>query len=135
MQDRPSAAELLEAIQHFLEADVVPNLDGTKKFHARVAANVLSILRRELASEDEQLAYEWQSLGALLGTSDPAPTDRAQLRSQLRKRTRTLCERIRAGDADQGDWRDAVLRHVRRTVEDKLTVANPKYLAGSRDAE
>ena len=39
MQDRPTYAELLAAVRHFLEADVVPRLDGPKKFHARVAAN------------------------------------------------------------------------------------------------
>ena len=32
------------------------------------------------------------------------------------------------GDADAGPWRSAVVAHVRQTVEDKLRVANPKYL-------
>ena len=54
MQDRPTYSELLEAVQHFLETDVVPALDGPKKFHARVADNVLAIVRRELQAEDVQ---------------------------------------------------------------------------------
>jgi len=53
MQDRPTSSELIEAVQHFLETDVVPALDGPKKFHARVAANVLGIVRRELQAEDD----------------------------------------------------------------------------------
>jgi hypothetical protein len=135
MQDRPTAAELLAAIQHFVETDVVPALDGTKKFHARVAANLLSILGRELASEDEQLAREWNGLSQLLGEPAAPPADRAERHVQLRRRSERLCERIRAGEADQGAWRDAVLRHVRATVVDKLAVANPRYLAGGRAAD
>ena len=43
MQDRPTIAELLEAVRDFLERDVVDALEGTTKFHARVAVNVLGI--------------------------------------------------------------------------------------------
>jgi hypothetical protein len=130
MQDRPTYAELLEAVQHFLETDAVPALDGPKKFHARVAANVLAIIRRELESEDTQLRAEWQRLGQLLGSPENAPTERAELRRALRRRTKELCQRIQQGDADAGEWRSAVITHVRHTVEDKLRVANPKYLSG-----
>ncbi|HEX7407864.1 MAG TPA: DUF6285 domain-containing protein [Candidatus Binatia bacterium] len=130
MQDRPTCAELLEAVQHFLETDAVPALDGPKKFHARVAANVLAIIRRELESEDTQLRDEWRRLGELLGISDAVPADRAELRRALRQHTKELCQRISQGDADAGEWRSAVITHVRHTVEDKLRVANPKYLSG-----
>jgi len=128
MQDRPTYSELLAAVQHFLEAEVVEALDGPRKFHARVAANVLAIVRRELQSEDAQLHAEWERLGRLLGHVEPAPTERALLYAQLRQRTGELCERIRRGDADAGAWREAVWAHVRQTVVDKLAVANPKYL-------
>ena len=128
MQDRPTYAELLEAVQHFLETDAVPALEGPKKFHARVAANVLAIVRRELESEDTQLRAEWERLRALLGLAGGPPTDRAELRRQVRQHTAALCERICSGDADAGSWRSAVVAHVRQTVEDKLRVANPKYL-------
>jgi hypothetical protein len=128
MQDRPTTAELLQAVQHFLETDAVPALEGTKKFHARVAANVLAIIRRELQSEDEQLRAEWARLDAVLGTAEPPPDDRVAMRRQLRARTVALCERIQRGEADTGPWRRAVLDHVRHTVTEKLAVANPKYL-------
>lgn len=128
MQDRPTYSELLEAVQRFLEADVMPALDGPKKFHARVAANVLEIVRRELHSEDAQWRDEWNRLDALFGTREPLPAERRERRRRLRQRTVDLCERIRAGEADRGEWRNAVLAHVRQTVVDKLAVANPKYL-------
>ena len=128
MQDRPTYSELLEAVQGFLETDVVPALDGPKKFHARVAANVLAIVRRELASADAQWRGEWERLNVVLGATEPLPADQAELRRRLRGRTAQLCERIRAGEADTSPWRTAVLAHVRQTIIDKLAVANPKYL-------
>jgi hypothetical protein len=128
VQDRPTYSQLLEAVQHFLETDVLPELDGPKKFHARVAANVLSIVRRELESEDAQLRAEWHRLDALLRDAAHPPVDRDELRQRLRQRVADLCERIRRGDADGGPWRRDVLAHVRQTVIDKLAVANPKYL-------
>jgi len=131
VQDRPTYSELLAAVQHFLEADAVPALDGPKKFHARVAANVLAIVRRELQNADTQLRAEWQRLDAVLGRPEPVPADRAELYGRLRQRTEELCERIRHGDADAGPWREAVWAHVRQTVVDKLAVANPKYLGAA----
>jgi hypothetical protein len=131
MQDRPTSAELLEALRHFVETDVVPALDGPKKFHARVAANVLAILRREADLADTQSQAEWDGLTTLLDDDPgPLPLARADRTERLRQRTEALCERIRRGDADAGAWRAAVLAHVRRTVVDKLTVANPKFLGG-----
>jgi len=120
-------------VQHFLETDVVPALDGPKKFHARVAANVLAIVQRELQSEDVQLHAEWVRLDVLLG-AEPLPAERAALRRGLAERTEALCARIRQGDADTGAWRHAVLAHVRQTVMDKLAVANPGYRSGEGDA-
>ncbi|HWN58783.1 MAG TPA: DUF6285 domain-containing protein, partial [Methylomirabilota bacterium] len=39
-----------------------------------------------------------------------------------------LSARICAGDADSGSWRSEVLSVVRQSVEDKLRIANPRYL-------
>jgi len=128
MQDRPTYDELLEAVQHFIETDVVPALDGPKKFHARVAANVLTIIRRELANEEAQLRAEWHRLNEVLHSVERPPSDRDELRHRLRQRTSDLCERIRHGEADAEPWHGVVVTHVRQTVIDKLAVANPKYL-------
>jgi hypothetical protein len=127
MQDRPTATELLDAVRGFLEKDVIGALDGTAKFHARVAANVLAILARELEHEPAHLAAEWERLDALLG-AEPMPAAGA-LRDAVRARNEALCARIRAGDADSGPFRAATLDHVRATVREKLAIANPKQLA------
>ncbi|MFQ5665319.1 MAG: DUF6285 domain-containing protein [Candidatus Binatia bacterium] len=128
MQDRPTYSELIEAVRHFLAVDVMPVLDGPKKFHARVAANVLAVVQRELQAERAQFQAEWQRLGALLGRTEAAPADRDSLVRGLRAGTEELCERIRRGDADAGPWRQAVVAHVRQTVTEKLVVTNPTML-------
>ena len=46
----PSTAELAAAVREFLEQEVVPATEGRLSFHARVAANVLAQIERELQS-------------------------------------------------------------------------------------
>ena len=48
MQNLPSARELLTAVREFLNNVAMPELSGRARFHARVAANVLGIVEREL---------------------------------------------------------------------------------------
>ena len=128
MQDRPTAGELLDAVRAFLEADVVPALEGPRQFHARVAANVLAIVGRELAGEEAALADEWRRLATLLGTGSAVPPGLEALRTAVRGATATFAERIRRGEADHGPFRDATRAHVRETVRQKLAVANPRFL-------
>jgi len=45
---RPTAGELLEAVREFLTGQVMPATTGQLAFHARVAANALGIVAREL---------------------------------------------------------------------------------------
>ena len=45
---RPTAAELVAAVADFLDSDVREATDGQVSFHARVAANVLRTVEREL---------------------------------------------------------------------------------------
>jgi aminoglycoside phosphotransferase (APT) family kinase protein len=45
---RPTASELLEAVREYLLGSVLPATSGQLAFHARVAANALAIVAREL---------------------------------------------------------------------------------------
>ena len=132
MQDRPTAIELLTSVREFLEQDVLPGLEGRKRFHGLVAANVLAIVARELAGEETQLVAEWQRLRDLLGVDETVPPGRLDgLRTAIDALTRRLCDRIRAGDADGGPFGDAVRAHGRMTGVEKLRIANPKYLGNA----
>ena len=130
MQDRPDARELLEAVRGFLEEQVVPALEGTRQFHARVAANVLAIVSRELASGETGLRLEWRRLVTLLDLpAVDVPENGAVLTEAVRALNATLAGRIRGGEADAGSWRTEVVAHLRMTSEDRLAIANPKYAA------
>ena len=96
--DRPTPAELLEAVREFLAEEILPILDDHRlKFRTLVAMNGLAIAQRELeASEDAGL-------------------DAAELSE--------LARRIRADDVP-----DDVLPRLRAHVEAKLRVSNPAYL-------
>ncbi len=108
--DRPTAAELVEAVREFLERDVLAATDGRVQFHTRVAINVLGTVQREIELGPEQAAAHRERLAAL-GFADEAE----------------LAAAIRRGDVDDRD--DEVKSAIAATVADKLKVANPKYLA------
>lgn len=131
MQDRPTVLELLDAVRTFLESDLVPVLEGRRQFHARVAANVLAIAKRELHAGAAQLRDEWQRLTTVLGygtTAGDPPADPGELRAAVARFTDELAARVRAGEADSGPWRAVVLVHLRATALEKLAIANPTYL-------
>ena len=127
MQDRPTYDELLAAVERFLDDEIVAKSEGARRFHGRVAANVIRIVRREIEQEEDQLEREWASLQELLGAAE-RPDSRSGLRDALSWRNEELCERIRRGDADSRPFRQAVLDHARQTVCDKLLVTNPGWL-------
>jgi hypothetical protein len=115
MQDLPTAAELVEAVREFLEAEIFPALDGRKQFHTRVAVNVLAIVQRELEEGPAADARESARLETLM----------PDVAGPLVDRNAELAARIRADTlgADRGE----LLEHLRATVRDKLAIANPKY--------
>lgn len=103
---RPTAAELVAAVASFLETDVKAATDGQVSFHARVAANVLRTVERELLDTS---AGEVTSALEALGYPDE----------------RGLATAIRAGDLD---GRDAeVLPVLRALVRHRLAIAHPGY--------
>lgn len=105
----PSAAQLLEAVREWLERDVMTSDDQRLAFNARVAANVVAIVEREIELGDAQRVQHKARLEKLECADDA-----------------DLARRIRAGELD--DRIDEVMRLVREAVVDKLKVANPKYL-------
>jgi hypothetical protein len=132
VNDRPTAEELLRAVERFLEEDVVPQLEGPARFHARVAANVVAIVAREIETQDAQLAREWEGLAALLGGGGARPEGRAALRAAIAEQGEALARRIRGGEADAGPFRAQVLAHLRETTRDKLAVSQPPRIRRGR---
>ncbi|MFZ0888917.1 MAG: DUF6285 domain-containing protein [Candidatus Binataceae bacterium] len=128
MQDRPNAIELLEAAADFIDRDIVPATEGRRQFQARVAANVMRIVAREIEMEEPQLNEELRVLADSLGLPAPATRTLKEAREAALALNQRLSERIRAGEADEGPWRERAFQVMRKLVEEKLKVANPRYL-------
>lgn len=109
--DVPTAAELVEAVREFLEKDVMAATEGRVNFHTRVAVNVLHMVQRELELGDAQASSHAERLASLGVASE-----------------KELSEAISSGQLD--DRLSDVIAVVKASVADKLSVANPKYLAG-----
>jgi Domain of unknown function (DUF6285) len=103
MQDRPTAAELVQAVREFLEQDVMTATEGRLQFHTRVAVNAMGMIERELRQGPVVDAFERERAAEL-----------------------ELAARIRDGSLD--DHLEQVRSQVRESVRQKLLVANPGYL-------
>jgi hypothetical protein len=128
MQDRPTSVELLEAAADFVESELVPAIQGARQFQARVVANVMRIVAREIKMEDPLVRSEVKALALLLRRDKPHLHSLDDLHKAAASMGEELTAKIRAGEADDGDWRGEVLAVVRQSVEDKLRIANPRYL-------
>src|SRR5262249_49156825 len=119
----------LAAARVFLESELLPTLtDARLRFQMLVTANVLAIVERELLAEEEHLLAEWQTLAP----GEPAPARLPELRQAGRAANERLCEQVRRGDFDEPERFRGLCAEMRRVVERKLEVANPRYLAGFR---
>ena len=107
--DPPTAEQLIESVREWLETDVFPNVEGRLQFHTRVAMNVLSMVERELSLGEGQEVEHRLGLASFGCETDEE-----------------LAKKIR--DGVLRDQYDEVEAFVFRSVEEKLRVANPKYL-------
>ena len=114
MMDQPSVLELVEAVRSFLETKAVPELKGHTAFHARVAANALAIVARELAKGPSAVDMETARLEALLGHH-----------GTLEELNRELCRRIRSGTLDIAS--EPLEQHLELTTLDKVAIDQPSY--------
>lgn len=115
MAERPTAAELVEAVREFLERDVAERLEGRDAFQVRIAINALGIVERELTNGPALDAAEHARLAALLDRDGDLETLR-----------RAAAASIRAGDLDSK--RAELLAMLRDTTAERLAVTNPRYL-------
>jgi hypothetical protein len=107
---RPTAAELVAAVAEFLESDVREATSGQVNFHARVAANALRTVERELLdSGPDTGAAQARAALAALGFADEMQ----------------LAAAIRTGDLDRRA--DDVTSCLRALVSRRLAVAHPGY--------
>jgi hypothetical protein len=114
MMDQPSILELVKAVRDFIEQRAMPELKGHTAFHARVAANALGIVARELELGGRSAEGERERLTKLLGVD-----------GSLMELNRELCRRIRAGAI--GLETQGVPEHLIVTTREKVAIDQPNY--------
>jgi hypothetical protein len=126
VQDRPTAPELLDAVREFIATELLPTVgDARLRFRTLVAANLLDMLRRELALEPALLHAERQRLAGLLGDAYPPLADETDPAAAVAAQQAALCALIRSDRAPTGTF-----KVVTDAVRAKLEIANPRYLDG-----
>ena len=124
-QDRPDAAELLEAVAEYLFAELRPEVPDGQRFRVLVAANVCAVVARELRAGDEPLAEDLALFRELLGEADAELPEGAELAEAVRSAERELAQRVGSGELD--DRLDQLSERLREHVRRKLEVARPGY--------
>ena len=121
MQDSPSPEQLLSAVARFLRVEAGPALSRSGQdalaYNARVAANMLAIVARQLQLAPAADADEGLRLRALL--NDPDSSD------DLARLNQRLADRIAQGAV--GADTPALTEHLWRTTLAKLAVDQPSY--------
>jgi hypothetical protein len=114
MREQPSAPELIQSVADFLRSDALPQLEGLTAFHARVAVNVLEIVKRELERGPQADAAELAGLRTLLGRD-----------GSLDGLNQALCARIAGNELSLES--PGLLEHLMRVALGKLSVDQPGY--------
>ena len=92
----------------------MPELKGHTAFHARVAANALGIVARELEHGGVSKDEEHSRLVALLGCE-----------GTVEELNRELCKRIREGEMRLET--PGLAGHLEKTTRDKVEIDQPNY--------
>jgi hypothetical protein len=109
----PKAEELTEAVAAWIE-QIRPSLDPRNAFLARVAANALAAVTRELKQGPAAEAAAVERMAALLGRSGAFDDLNGE-----------LCERIRAGELTVET--PGLLEALRATAFEQLAIDQPNY--------
>jgi len=122
MLDSPTPVEILEVVAAMIRDQLVPQLPPDAVFHARVAANAIDLVRRQLESGDALEAESLERLQRLLGRSCDADT-----------LERELSDRIRRGELTVET--PGLLDHLMAVTMAKMSIDQPSYASYRRELE
>lgn len=115
MHEAPSSEELLGSVIGFLNHIAAPQLSGQAAFHARVAANALALVEREMAQRPAADTRARSLFAALL--DDDASTLDALIGQ--------VCAQIRSGALAFDN--PALLAALREITSAQLAIDQPTY--------
>jgi ABC-type branched-subunit amino acid transport system ATPase component len=118
MQDRPTAPELLDSVAEYLFAELRPEVPREHRFKVLVAANVCTVVAREIRAGHEPDREDLALFGELLGKDV----------EDVREAAAELSRRLRSGELD--DRIDELAPRLEEHVRRKLEIARPGYADG-----
>ena len=113
MHQPPSAAELLRTVATTLTDEVVPALDGPAQHRARVAANIVEIVAREIELGPAVRADEAAALVAIIGDGSADAAD--------------VAAALRSGVADDPAEHERIRELLVAIARGDLSIAKPGY--------
>ncbi|HIB74996.1 MAG TPA: hypothetical protein EYO56_03865 [Gammaproteobacteria bacterium] len=110
--DRPTSAELVEAVSEFLEKEIKTTLPNHLAFKTQIAINVLNIVKREQENKELLTKESKEILLTLLGNPEQANINQ-------------LAAQIASGKLDLEDKK--LQKALIEITKKKISVDNPKY--------
>jgi hypothetical protein len=110
--DRPTSAELLEAVIDFINTEIKSDsYPANKKFKFQIVTNILKIVKREIESGKE-IDKKFFELGIKLTGEDDFSLDK-------------LSEKIKNKEINHDD--ESLVNFLYDLAEEKIKIDNPKY--------
>ncbi|AVQ10504.1 Uncharacterized protein XB16_0151 [Leptospira santarosai] len=127
MQDKPTSADLLEAIQDFLMKEVLPQFKDKEllSYKTLVSWNMLGVVSREIRSGEEALDKELGRLVELLDKKSVFPSTLNEKKKLAHDWNMELRDRIRREKLSSENSR--YWNHVKETVKEKVEITNPRF--------
>lgn len=122
MLDHPRGADILTAVSRLLRETLMPQLPANAAFQARVAANAVDLVNREISFGETVEREALERLQALLGRDGALGDLEADLSGRIRRGELNLQS---PGLAD----------HLWHTTLDKMKIDQPSYASYRRTIE
>lgn len=122
MLDQPHGADIIDAVSRLLRNTLMPQLPPDAVFQARVAANALDLVAREIRFGETVEREALERLQALL-----------QREGSLQELERELSLRIRNGELDLQS--EGLAEHLWQTTLAKMKIDQPNYAGYRRERE
>jgi Domain of unknown function (DUF6285) len=122
MLDQPHGVDILDAVSRLLRDTLMPRLPPDTVFQARVAANALDLVAREIRFGETVEREALQRLQALLHRE-----------GSLQELESELSLRIRNGELDMQS--PGLAEHLWQTTIDKMKIDQPNYASYRRERE
>jgi hypothetical protein len=122
MLDQPHGTDIIDAVSRLLRDTLMPRLPPDAVFQARVAANALDLVAREIRFGESVEREALERLQALLKRND-----------SLLELERELSLRIRNGELDLQS--EGLAEHLWQTTLAKMKIDQPNYAGYRRELE